>query len=106
MKQAFWMLLIASLATSIASGAGDVTAGKAAYDRACKSCHGANGQHNPGIAKAMKVDMQDLGSSAVQSMSDADLRKAVTDGFGKMKPVRSISGADLDNVIAYMRTFR
>ena len=105
MKRIFLTLLVAALAVGAASAAGDAAAGQATYDRACKSCHGATGQHNLNIAKAMKVSMKDLGSSEVQSMSDADMKKAVSDGFGKMKPIKSISGADLDNVIAYLRTF-
>ena len=105
MKRVFFTLLITWLASSVASAAGDAAAGQATYDRACKSCHGATGQHNLSIAKAMKVTMKDLGSSDVQSMTDAEMKKAVTDGFGKMKPIKSVSGADLDNVVAYLRTF-
>jgi mono/diheme cytochrome c family protein len=106
MKKTFFTMLIALLATLTASAAGDATAGKATYNKYCKSCHGTDGQHNPNIAKVMKVEMKDLGSSDVQSMSDADLKKPITDGMGKMKPIKSISGADLDNVIAYIRTFK
>jgi mono/diheme cytochrome c family protein len=106
MKKTFFTMLIALLATLTASAAGDATAGKATYNKYCKSCHGTNGQHNPNIAKVMKVEMKDLGSSDVQSMSDADLKKPITDGMGKMKPIKSISGADLDDVIAYIRTFK
>lgn len=105
MNRIFFALLITSLVGSVASAAGDATAGQATYDRACKSCHGVSGLHNPSIAKAMKASMRDLGSGEVQSMSDAEMKKAVTEGFGKMKPIKSVSGTDLDNVIAYLRTF-
>jgi hypothetical protein len=50
--------------------------------------------------------MKDLGSSDVQSMSDDDIKKVITDGMGKMKPVKSVSGAALDNVVAYIRTLK
>ena len=40
--------------------AADVNAGKAAYNKACKSCHGADGTPNAAIAKMMKVEMKDL----------------------------------------------
>ena len=58
------------------------------------------------MAKMMKVEMKDLGSADIQSMSDADLNKVITDGKGKMKPVKSVTGAEADNVIAYIRTFK
>ena len=106
MKRTLFLTLIALLAVSMASAAGDASAGKAQYDKACKGCHGAAGRHNPSIAKAMKVDMKDLGSGEVQSMSDDDLRKAVTNGVGKMRPIKSVSGVEVDNIIAYMRTFK
>jgi hypothetical protein len=42
----------------------------------------------------------------VQAMSDADLKKVITSGMGKMKPVTTVTGADLDNVVAYVRTLK
>jgi mono/diheme cytochrome c family protein len=100
--------IILALAFSVGSAfaAGDATAGKAAYDKACKACHGATGTANPGMAKAMNVDIKDLGSSEVQAMSDADLKKIVTDGKGKMKPVASVTGKSVDDVVAYLRTLK
>ncbi|MGI8992439.1 MAG: c-type cytochrome [Bryobacteraceae bacterium] len=95
-------LLTASTVTSFAA---DAKAGQSAYDKSCKSCHGASGAPNPAIAKMMKADMKDLGSSAVQSMSDSDLSEIITKGKGKMKPVTAVSGAT-DDVVAYIRTFK
>ncbi len=93
-------------ATSLALAAGNATAGKAAYEKACRSCHGADGVANANIAKMMKVDIKDLGSAAVQGHSDADLKKIVTEGQGKMKPVKTVTGGDIDNVVAYVRTLK
>jgi len=98
------VVLIASAGLALA--AGDAAAGKALYDKSCKSCHGADGTANPNIAKMMKVEIKDLGSADVQARSDADLRKVVTDGQGKMKPLKSVAGKDLDNVIAYVRSLK
>jgi len=81
--------------------AADATAGKAVYDRACKSCHGPDGSGNPAIAKAMKVELKDLKKS-----SDAELRKSVTDGVGKMKPVPSVNAAQTEDMIAYLRSLK
>jgi mono/diheme cytochrome c family protein len=98
------VVLIASAGLALA--AGDAAAGKAVYDKACKSCHGADGTANPAIAKMMKVEIKDLGSADVQAHSDADLRKVITDGQGKMKPIKAVAGKDLDNVIAYVRSLK
>ena len=54
----------------------------------------------------MKVEIKNLGSADVQALSDADLKKVVTDGQGKMKPIKSVAGKDLDNVIAYVRSLK
>lgn len=89
-----------------ASFATDAKAGHAVYDKSCKSCHGADGAPNAGVAKMMKVEMKDLKSAEVQAMSDADLKKSITDGKGKMKPVKTVSGGDADNVVAYVRTLK
>jgi len=94
--------LIASAATTWAA---DAKAGQAAYDRSCKSCHGADGAPNAAIAKMMKVEMRDLKSPEVQAMSDDDLKKAITDGKGKMKPIASASASAAD-IVAYIRTWK
>jgi ribosomal protein L19E len=54
----------------------------------------------------MKVDMKDLKSAEVQAMSDDDIKKVITDGKGKMKPVKTVSGAALDDVVAYVRSLK
>src|SRR5436190_17962841 len=102
MTKVIRMLCLAIGCGSLAMSAADATAGKAAYDKACKSCHGADGTPNPAIAKMTKVEMRDLKSGEVQGMSDAELSNAITHGKGKMKPVKSVSGADVGNVVAYM----
>ena len=61
---------------------------------------------NPAIAKMMKVEIRDLKSPDVQSMSDADLKKIITEGKGKMQPMRSVHGKEVDDVIAYVRSLK
>lgn len=82
------------------------TEGKAVFEKSCKPCHGADGQGNPGIAKMMKVTMKPLGSAEVQSKSDAELKTIITHGTGKMRPVTSVTGKSLDDVVAYLRTLK
>jgi mono/diheme cytochrome c family protein len=92
---------------SAAAGlAADATAGKAVFDKSCKTCHGADGTANPAIAKMMKVDMKDLKSVEVQAMSNDDIKKVITDGKGKMKPVKTVTGGSLDDVVAYVHTLK
>jgi mono/diheme cytochrome c family protein len=95
--------LAATAATTIQ--AADAAAGKAAYDKSCKSCHGPDGAGNPAVAKMMKVDMRDLKSADVQAMSDDDFKKIITEGKGKMKPVASASSSAAD-IVAYIRSLK
>jgi cytochrome c5 len=99
-------LVIAICAAAAVSLAADAAAGKAVFDKSCKSCHGADGSGNPNIAKMMKVEMRPLGSSEGQAQSDDDLKKIVTDGKGKMRPVASVTGKSVDDVVAYVRTLK
>ena len=92
-------LIIAAL-TASSTWAADATAGKAVYATKCKSCHGADGEGNPAIAKAMKVELKPLSSST------ADVKDVITKGQGKMKPMPAVAGADLDNVVAYVKTLK
>jgi mono/diheme cytochrome c family protein len=98
-------LVLGFAATAAILQAADASAGKAAYDKSCKSCHGPDGAASPAMAKMMKVDIKDLKSADVQAMSDDELKKVITDGKGKMKPVASASGSAAD-IVAYIRTWK
>ncbi len=99
--------LISLLAFSgLAVFGADATAGKAVYDSKCKTCHGADGNGNPGMAYVLMVDIKPMSTPEIQAKSDADLKMVVTAGTGKMKPVTTVTGADLDNVVAFVRTFK
>jgi len=79
--------------------------GKEVYDKSCRSCHGADGSGNPAIAKAMKVTLRHLGPKEVQAKSDGDLKKEITEGVGKMKPMK-LTAKQVDDVVAFMRTLK
>ena len=106
MTNLIWRFSLILAASGLAMAAGDATAGKAVYDKACKSCHGADGTSNPAIAKTMKVNMAHLGDPAVQQLSDDELKAVSTKGKGKMRPIKSVSGKSADDVVAYIRTFK
>lgn len=80
--------------------------GKAPYEKSCKNCHGLDGKANPVIAKMMKVEMKHLADKSVQAHSDADIKKIITEGEGKMKGIKSLSDKEVADVVAYMRTFK
>ena len=86
--------------------AADAKAGKAAYEKACQSCHGPDGTPKEAIAKMMKVEMKDLKSAEVQEIKDEDMKKIITGGKGKMRPITSVSGAAVDDVAAYVHTLK
>jgi cytochrome c1 len=49
--------------------------------------------------------MKALGSKEVQAMKDAELKKGVIEGNGKMKPVK-LTDEEAANVIAFLRTLK
>lgn len=99
-------LVVVGAFCSTASWAADAAAGKAVYAKKCQMCHGAEGQGNPGMAKVLKVDMKALGSAEVQAKSDADIKKIIAEGTGKMKPVAGLAAGDPDNIVAFVRTLK
>lgn len=86
--------------------AADAAAGQKVYTAKCRTCHGPAGQGNPAMAKVLKAEIRDLGSAEVQHKSDDELKKESRDGTGRMKPTAGLTGADLENVIAYIRTLK
>lgn len=100
---AFFALMLGAAA---AAQIGDPAAGKAVFAKSCAGCHGAAGEGKESLAKALKVEIHHLGSAGVQSKTDEQLRKDITEGVGKMKPVARLSDQDVSNAIAYMRTLK
>jgi mono/diheme cytochrome c family protein len=95
------VLLVCAAAQAFAAAEG-----KSVFDNKCKMCHGVDGSGNPAIAKAMKVTLRRLGSPEVQAKSDADIKKNITEGTGKMKPITGLTAKQVDDVVAYVRTFK
>ena len=105
MKLIRTLLAVASLSGGVASAA-DAKSGQTVYDKSCKSCHGPDGSANPAIAKMFNVQMRDLKSDEVQATADDDIKKIITGGKGKMRPVTSVSGPALDDVVAYVHSLK
>jgi cytochrome c553 len=100
-----WLMTLILVAAAPALAApGAATAGKAIYAKHCAMCHGATGEGNAAIAKMMKVNMAALGSKEVQAKKDAELSKDITEGTGKMKPMKGLSEKEVTDLIAYLRS--
>src|SRR5262245_15290165 len=84
--------------------AGDAAAGKELYGKKCASRHGAAGEGKDSIAKTFKVELKHLGSKETQAKSDAELKKIIPDGVGKMKGVKDVDAKGADDIVAFMRT--
>jgi mono/diheme cytochrome c family protein len=80
--------------------------GKAVFDAKCQACHGPKGEGKASIAKMYGIEMHALGSKEIQAKTDADFKKVITTGKGKMKPISGLTDQQLDDVIAYVRTLK
>jgi mono/diheme cytochrome c family protein len=89
-----------------AAGASNATVGKTVYSNKCMICHGADGEGATGYAKALGLEPARLSSDRVQKKTDAELKKIILEGSGKMKPRKDLGETDIENVIAYVRNFR
>ena len=117
-------LFLAAFALPSLAFAGDVEAGNAKFQSLCVSCHGPGGKGDgpTGMALAaagqpaprdftigdFKLDTDGDGTPG----TDADLKAVITKGalaFGgsaMMAPVQGLSDADLDNMVAFIRSLK
>jgi len=84
--------------------AGDAAAGKDVYLKKCATCHGQDGEGKDAMAQMLKIKFVPLGSKEVQAKSDADLKKILLEGTGKMKPVKDVNDQAAEDIVAYLRT--
>ena len=103
LKSVVKVSVFVALAAVAAGQTGNVEAGKAAYAKSCRSCHGADGQGNPNMARRLGVTIRDLRVPDVQKATDEVWRKDIVQGVGKMDPSDDVSPADVTNIIAFMR---
>lgn len=104
MKTVVFGCVLAALLPAAPTGSAED--GKQVYNKSCRTCHGADGNGNPGLAKVMKVQFRPLGSQEVQAKTDDELKKIITRGTGKMKPVNGLSAKQVDDVVAYLRSLK
>lgn len=104
---ALGMMLAVAIAVPLLAappGPGNPVARKAVYTKKCGTCHGPAGEPKEAIAKMMKVEMRHLGGKEVQAKSDADLKKTISQGTGKMKGVAGISDKEMADLLAFVRS--
>ena len=100
------ILICFSAAAAFAGGPADANAGKETFGKRCVICHGKTGAGDGPAAKAFKPAIPDLGSKEVQALNDADIAKVITEGKGKMQPVKDLSKSDVANLTAFIRTLK
>ena len=88
------------------SAAGDAAAGKALYAQKCAMCHAADGSGAPAMKKKFGDKLKPLASAEVQKMKDADLMKAFKAAANHKAIAKGIADADLENIIAHIRTMK
>lgn len=72
------------------------------FDAKCAMCHGKDGSGNTPMGKNMKVP--NLKSKAVQSKSNDELAKIITNGKGIMPKYGSqLSKKEINDMVAYIR---
>ena len=73
------------------------------FHSTCASCHGQSGVPT---AVGKSLNAPDLGSTAVQKQTTAQLQQIISDGKGNMPPFKgSLSEAQIDSLVTYIRTF-
>ena len=83
----------------------DAETGKVLYTKKCKVCHGVDGTPPAALLKA-NPGMMAFGSEKFQSMKDSDIKAKIT-GSPKHKTLaKSLTEADIDNLIAFLRTLK
>jgi len=115
---------IGSVIPSVAFAAGDAAAGNAKFQALCVSCHGESGKGDGPTGKALAAAGQPaprdftIGEFVLDTDkdgkmgTDADIKNVITKGalvYGgsaMMAPVQGLSDADLDNLIAFIRSLK
>ena len=94
-----------SLAVVSSATAADLANGKKIYSDRCERCHGKSGKGDGRVAKSI-AKMPDFTDSKMSDVSDDELKKITLAGKPPMPAYEGkIAGKDLDDVIAYLRTF-
>ena len=84
--------------------AADADAGKAAYEKNCAGCHGADGKGNPAVAKTLGEKGLNIVGKETTAKSDEALLKIIAEGAGKMPPSKKLTKEEQKAVLQYSRS--
>lgn len=112
--------IVALSLPAAALAAGDAAAGKTLFDTNCMSCHGPGGKGDGPVAAALNPKPRDLSKGTFNfdtdkdgtPGSDADIKAVIENGAAAyggsplMAPWPALSDADLDNLVAYIRSLQ
>jgi cytochrome c6 len=81
------------------------SAGDTLFKSKCAACHGADGKGDTGMGRMFKI--RDLGSAEVQSESDEELTKIISDGKNKMPAYgKSLKADQIKGLVGFIRTLK
>ena len=106
MKKILVLAVLIAMVTVTSVIAQNAAAGKTLYIKECQTCHAATGRGNAAMAKQKKIDIKPINTDEVAKKSDAELKKIITDGGKQMEAIKGLSAAELDNVVAYVRSLK
>jgi cbb3-type cytochrome c oxidase subunit III len=107
MRSAFAVVFATAIFITVSfaqSKTGTAAAGKSIYATNCTTCHGADGKGNS-TGRAMGV--KDLNAPEAVRMTDAQIKRTITNGKGNMPPWKSqLSEAQIADVTAFIRSMQ
>ncbi len=96
----------ASWSGSGAEAAPDLVNGKKIYADKCARCHGVSGKGDGPKAETMDKRPTDYTDKKKMSeLADVQLKQVILDGKRPMPAYKNMSDKELEDVIAYIRTF-
>lgn len=92
----------------VKADAESISAGKALYNKHCKSCHGSKGLGDGTKAAQLKTKCGDFSSADFQSQSDGALFYKTNEGRDDMPSFKKKIPDEVDtwNVVNYLRTLK
>jgi mono/diheme cytochrome c family protein len=105
------LMVFMAFCITVAADAADAAKGQEIFTKSCGSCHGNTGKGDGVAAAALNPKPKDLSDKAYMAkLDDAYLSNVIKKGgaaVGKsplMPPFASLGDADIQNVIAYIRS--
>ena len=114
----FAIFLLGTGCLPVIALAQDVEAGEVLYTSLCHSCHGDNGDGNGPLAESFVLKPRDFALAAFKLDTDADWQRGTDEdlanvirkgtrvfgGSALMPPWAQLSEAEVDSLIAYIRS--